>query len=102
KSVSTDDRFEIQLNYGALSDEITGVAYVPKAEAWVSGGDKSIDAYSSQPIRRLTVYSPQGIVLKDLTEINAAKYRVSSLSAGIYIVRIWTDAGQVTKKAIVK
>jgi hypothetical protein len=97
-TVSTDDRFEIRLNYGA----ITGTAYIPKAEAWVSGGDKSLDVYSSQPIRRLTVYSPQGIVLKEITEINAAKYRVSSLSTGIYIVRIWTDAGQVTKKAIVK
>jgi hypothetical protein len=48
------------------------------------------------------VYSPQGIILKDITEINAAKYRVSVLSTGIYIVRIWTDAGLVTKKAIVK
>jgi hypothetical protein len=48
------------------------------------------------------VYSPQGIVLRNITEINAAKYRVSSLTTGIYIVRIWTDAGLVTKKAIVK
>jgi hypothetical protein len=96
--VSTDDRFEIRLNY----DLITDVTYIPEAEAWVSGGDKSIDVYASQAIRRLTVYSPQGIILKDITEINAAKYKVSALSSGVYIIRIWTDAGLVTKKAIVK